>query len=142
VHKDFENMINLRPYDRTLIVFSAVLLLLSVAFSWLVNEKFVSDVFLLFVPFFFLICLLTRMVLIKQSGNDPKQFSRLYMGVTISRFYLYLAILLVYSLVFKHDAAPFIIGFFVFYILFTIFEVIMTYRMIHHDEDPKSMPQS
>lgn len=128
-------MSDLKPYAFRLLVFSAVLLLLSGVFSGMVREQFVSEVLFLIVPFFFIVCLLTRWVLIKQSKNDPKQFSRLYLGVTISRFYLYLAVLLVYSLVFRNDAVPFIISFFVFYILFTIFEVSMLYRKMHDGKE-------
>lgn len=89
---------------------------------------FISNVFYAFIPFFYLITLFTRLILNQYKSQDSGSFSTRFIITTVVRFILYVSVLLIYSFTFPGDAIPFIITFFVFYFVYTTFEVSYMYH--------------
>lgn len=117
------------------VLFLAVLTLLaliaSAIFKWLAPDKMVSSV-LLFIPlFYFVILFLSKLILQHISKKDDGKFTQTFLAISVFRFLLYLAVLIAYSLLLPDDAVRFIISFFVFYFLFTVFEISYLYRDLH-----------
>lgn len=55
--------------------------------------------------------------------ENLRRFSNFYMISTIARLFLFLAIMIVYSLSYPKDAKYFIVCFFLFYVIYTFFEL-------------------
>ncbi len=119
-----------RRYIRQLTAYATLLFLLQLLFVWLVPGRFVSDVFFWFVPFFYLLSLLSWMFLSRKIKSKPPGFSSAFLSVTLIRFMLYAGLLLFYSFSFPDDAIPFIITFFIFYFFFTMHEVFSVYNLL------------
>ena len=84
---------------------------------------FVTPYWSLQILFFALVNLVIYFVgvKIKSSGNTDKM-TNFYMLTTMVKLVTYLAILLIYALMFPADAKSFIITFMMYYLCFTIFE--------------------
>jgi hypothetical protein len=62
--------------------------------------------------------------MMKAAVKRPAAFTNTYMALNMLKLLLYIIVLLGYALlVNRHDAVNFTITFFVFYILFTVFEI-------------------
>lgn len=83
--------------------------------SWLIWGIFVGVTFLIHY-------LLTR------PGKTPQQFVRMFMGLTSLKLFGFLMFLVLYALIETEGAFVFILHFLVFYLLFTVFEVITLYK--------------
>lgn len=57
-----------------------------------------------------------------RSGNDIHKFTNFRMITTMAKMLLYLAIILIYSLIFKDEAKSFAVTFLAYYLCFSIFE--------------------
>ncbi len=127
-------MINLRRYNQSLLVFSTGLFFLAVLFAHLAGDSVVSDVFYFFVPFFLLAGLLAGILISRGLKQGHRAFTQVYLGISMGRFFLYLILLIGYSMMFRHDATQFIVGFLVFYLLFSFFEVNYLYHSLRKGE--------
>ena len=61
-------------------------------------------------------------------GRDPKQFVRLFMGLTSLKLFAFLLFLVLYALIDEKGAFVFVFHFLVFYLFFTVFEVATLYN--------------
>jgi hypothetical protein len=60
--------------------------------------------------------------------KGSKDFIRYYMGATGARLFFFLTIILIYGFLHKESAVGFALGFFFFYLIFTVFEVIVSFN--------------
>jgi len=112
-------------------VVTLLAVIVSAIFKWLAPAYMVSSV-LLFIPlFYFVILFFSKFILQYVSRRDDRKFAQTFLAISMFRFLLYLAVLIAYSLVFPADAVRFIISFFVFYFLFTVFEISYLHRDLH-----------
>ncbi len=124
-------MTDLKRYFQSLIIFSAIVFVLSIVFVLLVDKSLISKAYYFFVPYFLATGMLYRYVLFLVSKGNGKRQSIVYLGLSMGRLIFSIMILVVYSLTFREDAYPFMIGFFVFYMLYTLFEIILLHKTIH-----------
>lgn len=124
-------MIDLKGYIIRLSIFSAILFVLSLMFFFIADEKLLSDVFLLFVPFFLFAGVLTRMILVKASKNNGTRFSLAYLAGSIGRLIIFGMLMILYAMFFREDAYPFMIAFFIYYLFYAFFDVILLHRSMH-----------
>jgi hypothetical protein len=101
-----------------------VLFAVALLSKFLLPISFVTPALLYLIPLFFSITLLTHYLLLKGSEKSFAKFTTNYMLVTFSKLMLLLIVLLLYVFTHKSDAIPFIISFFLLYILFAVFEAI------------------
>ncbi len=123
-------MTDLKRYLLKFSVFSAILFLLSIVFAVIADSALISRAYYFFVPFFYVFGLFNRYLLNIAHKHNGKRFSLVYMGISMGRLLISIFIMVGYSLVFRDDAYPFMIGFFIFYLLFTTFEIILLQRTI------------
>jgi hypothetical protein len=105
--------------------------MLSVVYYMIVDKRFVSNVLPLIVPFFYLAGLLSRLAMHKASQKNSQRFSLVYISLTMFRLMFYLIIMVAYSIFIRHDAYPFMISFFTFYVFFTSYEIIDLHKISH-----------
>lgn len=121
-------MTDLRQYYFRLLFFSALLFAGAFVFARVSDERLVSDVFYIFVPFFAGVSFLTANLHQKGMERKARGYTHLFLGITMSRFFFFLMIMVAYSLIFRNDAVRFIVWFMVFYLFYTLFEVISHFR--------------
>lgn len=124
-------MIDLKGYLLRFSVFAAVLYLGSIIFSFVADKRVVSDAILFIVPFFYLSGVLSRYIIYQASKKNNKKVPLTYLSTSTGRLFFYIFILVGYGFVFRHDAYPFMITFFCFYVLFTSFEIASLYKSLH-----------
>lgn len=118
----------LRRYIFYLAGFTVLILIVTAIFHWLAPEYMVSQVLFLIPLFYFLVLLISQVILYRVASENDKKFTQTFMAITVARFLLYLAIVITYSFLIRSDAVRFIISFFVYYFLFTVLEISYMYR--------------
>ncbi len=68
--------------------------------------------------------------IVRASGQNTRKFSTAFMASVTLKLMIYLTFLLVYLLIDRSQAIPFVLTFITFYILFTIFEVLAVLNFI------------
>lgn len=124
-------MIDLKGYLLRFSVFAAVLFLVSIIFSLVADKRLVSEAILFIVPFFYLAGVLSRFIIYRAAQKNNKKASLTYLATSTGRLFFYILIIVVYAFIFRHDAYPFMIAFFCFYVPFTSFEIISLYKSLH-----------
>ena len=124
-------MMGLKRFFIIFLVYSFVLFSLTLIFAWKAPGHLVSDYYWLMAPFFLLVVILSRLAIHRTIRKNPRQFNNAFLSVHGGRLLLYLVILLSYAVVFSQDAIPFIVIFFIYYVLYTLPEVYLLYRELH-----------
>ena len=78
--------------------------------------------------FFFSITLIVHLILLRVSEKKSASFINFFMLLTFGKLLFFLTIILVYALLNRTDAVPFIISFFILYVFYTAFEVTLSLR--------------
>jgi hypothetical protein len=77
-----------------------------------------------FMPLFFLaVTAGLYYMLLKSTENKFSRFVTQFMIITFAKLFIYIIILVAYTFLNKPDAVPFILTFFIFYLIYTIFEI-------------------
>lgn len=121
----------LRRFIFSLAGFTVLVFLLTAVFNWLAPVYMVSRVLFLIPLFYFIVLLVSQVILYRVASANDQKFTQTFMAITVARFLLYLAIVIVYSFLVRSDAVRFIISFFVYYFLFTVLEISYMYRELH-----------
>lgn len=121
----------LRKFLIYLALFTVIAYLLAFIFLWIAPQNMHTRVLLLIPAFYFVVLLVSRVMLHAAVKKDDRKFSQVYLAISVFRFLLYLAVLIAYSFIFESDAVRFIISFFAFYFFFTVIEVNYMYRDLH-----------
>jgi hypothetical protein len=110
------------PYLKKLLLITAATgILMLIAF--LTVPQHLSPALPFVLIFFMSVSLLSYSLLQKKASSGTSGFVNGFMTHSVLRMALYLAIILGYAFLNREDAVKFIIGFFVIYLIFTIFEV-------------------
>lgn len=120
----------LASFVKHLSVFSGILFLVYGVLALLLPANFISKAFWGFIPFFYIVILLSRALIVSLSKGSAKKSSMAYVQTTVMRFLLYIVVLLLYAFNFPDDAKAFIITFFVFYFAYTLFEISNFYKKV------------
>jgi len=118
----------LLPFIRKLALLSIILGMVYGILIIMLPDAFVTNVYYALIPFFFVVTLVTRLILSLLQAKSSQAFAHGFISTTVFRFMLYLGILLLYSFSFPDDAIAFIITFFVFYFVYSLFEVFHLYH--------------
>lgn len=78
--------------------------------------------------FIILVTFLFHIGLINAGKKNDAAFIRFFMGATGAKLFIFMSIMLVYGLLNKDGAFGFILHFFVYYLLYTAFEVAIVYN--------------
>ncbi len=78
------------------------------------------------VGFFFIVGIIVFYFADKAKKKDMRRFTNFYMGATVAKMVIYLAIIFIYAITFKEDAKRFAVTFLAYYLVYSIFE---TYKL-------------
>lgn len=73
--------------------------------------------------FFYLITNLVHAYLLIIAGKTGARFTSQYTAVSFLKMFFYLAVAIVYVIIDREHAKPFVAGFLVLYVIYTVFEV-------------------
>lgn len=121
---------NLKKYFIIFFLYSLGISLGMYLFSVVAPEHLVSQAYWALVPFFFVVITITRIIFSAIARKSNRQFFNVFLSMMGVRMLLYVGALVGYSMIFPHDAVPFIILFFIHYLLFTIPEVYLLYNQV------------
>ena len=109
---------------RNFMLFTILIGIASYALTFILPENYITPALPYLILFFFSINLLVHLRLRKAEEKKIRRFVSSYMLFTFLRFFLYLIVILAYAFINRPDAIPFIITFFIFYMIFSVYELI------------------
>lgn len=112
----------LKKYIIRLLIFSVILSAISYGLFEFVMEQYYLAVFPYLFVFFMVISILVHFILLKASNFRIAKFSTFFMGSISVKLFLYIIFLIIYILIDKANAVPFLLTFLVLYFIFTVFE--------------------
>jgi len=110
-------------FARGLTIYTLIITLMSVAVYYGLPAVKITPVYLYVIAFMYAINFLLLGKLSQAIQNKPNRFINTYMLLNFGKLFLYIAIIGVYVYLYRNDAFSFTITFFVYYILFTAYEV-------------------
>jgi hypothetical protein len=117
-------------FIKRLTVFSIVVVILSFVVSRLLPKYYLSPALPYIILFFFIVTSIFHFIVLKSSEKKTSNFIRGFMLGTVIKLSIYFSALLIYVLIInKYDAIPFILSFFIYYLIYTIFEIILILRV-------------
>jgi len=112
---------------KSIIYLSAMTLLLvflTVIVSLIFPSLHVTPAFPYILIFYYVVTLLIILILGKSMQKQIRYFVNSYMITTFIKLILFSLVVVVYLLLNKKDAIPFVVTFFIYYLFYTIFEVV------------------
>jgi hypothetical protein len=106
-----------------LLILSIILFLITIAYSQFAPDYLVSRSLMFIVPFFLIISLISRLLLLKSTRSEKSKITHYFFSISAGKFMLYLAVMITYGFFCRDDAVAFIISFFIFYIIFTYLDM-------------------
>lgn len=121
-----ENLLkkNFNKFLRLTIVLSVILLLVSFLLSYFFKDLSHSPARPWLILFFLALTNLVYYYQVKASINKSSRSVNVFIITTGFKLLFFLAIIIIYALIFRADAANFIIDFFILYLIFMIIEVV------------------
>ena len=114
---------------RKLLIFTIIIALVGFAFTKILPANYITPTLPYLYVFFFAATLVVHYILLKVSEKKTPGFVNLFMLVTFGKLIFFLTIILIYALINRDDAVPFIAAFSILYFFFTAFEV--TLSLLH-----------
>jgi hypothetical protein len=113
-----------KSFIRGLTFFSVLILLLSLAvYLWLPKVK-ITPAYPYIALFFYGFTIFIFRLLYKSKNEKISKFTNTYMLVNFGKLILFSTIIVVYAFLNREDAVSFIITFFLYYLLFSAYEII------------------
>lgn len=113
-----------RNFLKHLLLFSLIIVLIAIGFSYAFPKKFLSLALPYLFPFFIATTWLSFYLLVKAFQQRFIRFANTFMLLTAVKLVLYVVIIVSYIFINQFDAIVFAINFFILYLCFTIFEVV------------------
>jgi hypothetical protein len=114
----------MRNFLRNLVVFSALLSVIAVGLVLVLPGSFISRSLPFLFLFFMGVTYISYSILVKSARNRFLRFVNYYLLLTAAKLVLFILIIVIYILVNKKDAVPFVLSFFILYVCYSIFEVV------------------
>lgn len=113
-----------KKYALNAMIFTIIVALLSFMITFLLPESYITPALYYLILFFFSVNLVVHYLLRKSEKKKFRRFISNYMLATFLRFFLFLIVIIAYVFINRPDAVPFIITFFIFYVIYSVHEVI------------------
>jgi hypothetical protein len=111
-------------FAKGLTVYALIITLLSVAIYYGFPKIHMTGVYLYLIALMYAINFLLFVKLSQALQNKPNRFINAYMLLNFGKLFLYIAIIATYIFMYREDAISFTLTFFVYYVLFTAYEII------------------
>ncbi len=120
---------------KQLLVFSAILALLVAAFTFLLPAAYVSPAWPFLIPFFIAATLLSYYYLLQTLHKRFIKFVNTFLLTILIKLVLYVSVMILYAFTHRREAVPFMLGFFLLYLCYTVFESVSIIRDTPHKPD-------
>lgn len=111
-------------YIQEIAVFTVGILIVSIAAILVSPNGTISFTILTIPPFFFVVIVASRVVILWSKQRFSVEYTMALLMVSGFRFILYLLVVLIFSIIFPEKAVGFVIAFFIFYLIYSVFEVL------------------
>jgi hypothetical protein len=109
---------------KRILILSIVIAAIGIGLYFIIPAGKFSPATPFLVLFFFIATSGLYYILLKSTSNKFSRFMNQFMIMTFAKLFLYIIVIVVYVLLNKADAFPFVITFFILYLIYTIFEII------------------
>jgi hypothetical protein len=109
-------------YLRNLLIFSGLLALIALLTLFILPKKYLSPALPFLFIFFIATSLLSFYYLLKSAGKRFIKFVNTFLLTIIIKLFIYAGVMIGYALMNRIDAIPFMLGFFILYLCYTVFE--------------------
>lgn len=114
---------SLKRFTRTLIFTTIIVILAGLLIYAMLPSSYYTPAFPYLVAFFFGATLVVFHFMIRALEKRPAKFVNIFLVTTMLKLLAYMTVMVTYALLNRAEARPFIVAFFVLYIIYTIVEV-------------------
>lgn len=111
-------------FVRTLLTTSFIVIAVSILLFSNVLSEYYLPVFPYLLALFFIVALAIYHFMLKALEKRPARFVYMFLLTTMVKLLVYMMFMVIYALLNREEARPFIVSFFVLYVLFTVVEVV------------------
>ena len=120
-------------FSRSFTIFSVIILLISLGiFLWVPQIK-ITPAFPYILLFLYAFTLMVYHMVAKTISQKLSRFTNVYMLVNFGKMIIFSIIIFVYAWLNRDDAVPFIVTFFIYYMLFSVYEIVSLLRLSKKD---------
>jgi hypothetical protein len=109
---------------RNILIFSAILGAVAIILYFFLPRQMITPVLPYLFFFFTAISLISYYILLGSLNAKMSRFVNAFLLSTIVKLIIYIGVMIIYVLMNRLDAVPFMIAFFILYLLYTVFEVV------------------
>lgn len=113
-----------KKFIRQLLFFSGIIAIATAILSFLLPHGYISPALPFLIPLFVITSAGSFYLLFSASGKRFIKFVNAFLLTIVIKLFLYLIIMVTYALLNRQDAVPFLVSFFILYLLYTVFETI------------------
>ena len=110
-------------YAKRLLVVTLLTGLLSLGLYFILPDLWFTHTLPFLLAFFYSCSLISFMILSRSLEKKFSRFVSVFMLATGVKLFLFISIMIAYSFINRKDAVPFLLNFFILYLVFTIYEV-------------------
>ncbi len=118
-------------YLRQLFYFSAIIGIATFMLSFVLPKAYFTPTLPFLILFFTAASLLSFFYLMKSADKRFIKFVNAFLLTIIFKLFLYGSVMVGYAFIYRMDAVPFLISFFILYLLYTVFETVFIVRDNH-----------
>jgi len=126
-----------KSFYTKLIILTIITLLAVIGLKFILPEGWISPVAPYLLILFPSVSASLYILLDPKRFHTVKSFQSTYFGLSIGRFFVYLAVLIAYMFFFKSDAKAFVVNFLLLYVVFFIFDIKVTLKQNSIKNDKK-----
>ncbi len=112
-----------KKFLQKLIIYTIILTTIGLVFYFLAPDHAVSPTLPYINIFFFIVTLLTYYTTLRHIRQKASRFVNYYLIATFAKLFLFIIVIVLYLYMNKQDALKFVVSFFIYYLLYSIFEV-------------------
>jgi hypothetical protein len=124
----------LKKFSLLLLALTAVITLAGFFIMKYLFSDYYFNGFLLMPLLIFIITLSVHRYLVITSRKDNKKFTYKFMGATGLKMFIYLVLIVIYLLIDRERAVPFLISFLILYVLYSVFEVLAVLKYLKNNK--------
>ncbi|MBN1651922.1 MAG: hypothetical protein JW857_11375 [Bacteroidales bacterium] len=127
--KSFQN------FSKKIIYVSLVAAVLTFGLTFVIPVVFISKSWPFILLFFLSISLIVHRFLLKKADGNHGKFINAFLLTTTVKLLLFLSVILIYVLLNRSDAIGFILTFFAYYLVFTVFEILSILKFLRQAQN-------
>lgn len=104
-------------------ILSVIILILGAILYSTLLKPFYLTILPVAVALFYVVTNLVHAYLLKISVSSGSRFTSWYMAISFTKMFFYLAVAIIYAIIFRDEAKIFLVNFLILYAVYTIFEV-------------------